>query len=238
MSDAPTDHPRCSGGLPDLRHGAGATDGCCQDEKENPELTDMRRRFWISVALTLPLLFIAMGEMIVHRALDAVISMSVRPWVELALATPVVLWGGWPFLVRGVQSVVHRSLNMFTLIGLGVSVAYGYSIVATLAPGLVPAIVSRLVGARRRLLRGRSGDRHARALGQVLELKARGQTSAAIRALLRLAPKTARRVRDDGSDEDVPLDEVRVGDRLRIRPGERVPVDGRCSKARAASMNR
>ena len=147
-------------------------------------------------------------------------------WIQLALATPVVLWGGWPFFVRGWQSLVNRSLNMFTLIALGVGVAYVYSVVATLFPGLFPHSF--------RMHSGQVGVYFEAAavivtlvlLGQVLELRARSQTGAAIRALLGLAPKTARRLRDDGSEEDVPLDQVHVGDRLRVRPGEKVPVDG------------
>jgi len=191
-------------------------------EAENPELTDMRRRFWVSLALTAPLLAVAMGSMIPGSPLGALLPHQARRWLELALASPVVLWGGWPFLVRGWESVRRRSLNMFTLIALGVSVAYLYSLVAVLFPHLVPgqahevalyfeaaAVIVTLV-----------------LVGQVLELRARGRTGAAIRALLGLAPKLARRIDPAGGDEDVPLDQVKVGDRLRVRPGEKVPVDG------------
>ncbi|MBW1991144.1 MAG: copper-translocating P-type ATPase, partial [Deltaproteobacteria bacterium] len=168
----------------------------------------------------------AMAHYLPGRPLERLASREILSWLELILATPVVLWGGWPFFVRGVQSVIRRSLNMFTLIGLGVSVAYAYSIIAKLLPGIFPDS-----------FRGPSGEVavyfEAAAvivtlvlLGQVLELKARGQTSAAIRALLGLAPKTARRLREDGTEEDVPLELVQVGDRLRVRPGEKVPVDG------------
>ncbi|MBI4263254.1 MAG: heavy metal translocating P-type ATPase [Acidobacteria bacterium] len=183
------------------------------EEGPNPELVDMSRRFWTSAVLTAPLLVGAMAGFIPR-------------WMELALATPVCLWGGWPFFVRAWQSLVNRSLNMFTLIGLGVAVAYGYSTVATLLPDLFPAG-----------FRGESGEVGVYfevasvivtliLLGQVLELRARGQTSAAIRKLLGMAARSARRLRDDGTEEDVPLEAVQVGDRLRIRPGEKVPVDG------------
>jgi len=196
------------------------------EEEENPELIDMRRRFWVSAAVTVPLFLVAMSEFLPGNPLERLFPSRSLPWVELAMATPVVLWGGWPFFVRGWQSIVNRSLNMFTLIGLGVGVAYLYSLVASLFPGIFPAS-----------FRGESGEVavyfEAAAvivtlvlLGQVLELKARSQTGAAIKALLGLAPKTARRIREDGSDEDVPLEQVRPGDRLRVRPGEKVPVDG------------
>lgn len=196
------------------------------DEEENPELVDMRRRFWIAAGLTLPVVIIAMAHMLPGRPLERLAPRAVLGWLELLSTTPVVLWAGWPFFVRAVQSAINRSLNMFTLIGLGVSVAYTYSLVAKLFPGIFPAS-----------MRGPSGEVgvyfEAAAvivtlvlLGQVLELKARSQTGAAIKGLLRLAPKTARRLRDDGTEEDIPLDQVQVGDRLRVRPGEKVPVDG------------
>ncbi len=195
-------------------------------EEENPELTDMTRRFWVSVFLTLPVFLIGMSDLLPGRPLERLVSMDVLGWIQLVLATPVALWCGWPFFVRAWQSVLNRSPNMFTLIGLGVGVAYVYSLIAKIAPGLFPesfkergivpvyfeaaAVITTLV-----------------LLGQVLELKARSRTGAAIRALLNLAPKTARRIRKDGNEEDVPLDQVRVGDHLRVRPGEKVPVDGR-----------
>jgi Cu+-exporting ATPase len=195
-------------------------------EEENPELKDMTRRFWVSAFLSVPLVILAMGHMLSWEMLGQFMPRQIGKWLELALATPVVLWGGWPFFVRGWQSIVNRSLNMFTLIALGVGVAYVYSVIATLFPGIFPesfremddqvgvyyevaAIIVALV-----------------LLGQVLELRARSSTNAAIKSLLGLAPKTARRIQADGSEEDVPLDTVHPGDRLRVRPGEKVPVDG------------
>ena len=196
------------------------------EEEENPELTDMTRRFWVSVVLSAPLVLIAMGHLIPGNPIGRLIPHGVRGFVELFLASPVVLWGGFPFFVRAWQSIVNRSLNMFTLIGLGVGVAYAYSVIATLAPALFPPSF--------RDERGQVGVYYEAAavivtlvlLGQVLELRARSRTGSAIRALLGLAPKYARRIREDGGEEDVPLAEVRVGDRLRVRPGEKVPVDG------------
>jgi len=196
------------------------------DEAENPELVDMRRRFRLSLILTIPEFVIAMGHMIPGHPLAALASPRTYGWIELLLASPVVLWAGWPFFVRGWQSLINRSLNMFTLISLGVGVAYSYSVMATLFPGLFPPS-----------FRGNTGDVavyfEAAAvivtlvlLGQVLELKARSQTGAAIKALLGLAPKTARLIRDDGTEDDVPLGQVHPGDRLRVRPGEKIPVDG------------
>ena len=227
------------------------------EEEENPELRDMTRRFWTSAALTAPLFVVSMGRML-RPELFAVAEAAVWQWIELLLATPVVLWGGWPFFQRAWWSVANRSpnqsgepqasgdvegrapgrwrphLNMFTLIGLGTGVAYVYSVVARLAPELVPAsfrehghgevpvyfeaaaVIVTLV-----------------LLGQVLELRARSRTGAAIRALLGLAPKTARRILPDGREEDVPLDRVQPGDRLRVRPGERVPVDGVVAEGRS-----
>ncbi|MBI4887253.1 MAG: heavy metal translocating P-type ATPase, partial [Acidobacteria bacterium] len=196
------------------------------DEGPNPELVEMSHRFRTSAALSVPLLVIAMGDAIPGRPLARLAAPEAMRWLELGLATPVCLWGAWPFFVRGWFSIVTRSLNMFTLIGLGVAVAYGYSVVATVVPGLFPSG-----------FRGESGQVGVYfevaavivtliLLGQVLELRARGQTSAAIRMLLGLAAKSARRLADDGSEADVPLEAVGVGDRLRIRPGEKVPVDG------------
>ena len=195
-------------------------------DERNPELDDMTRRFRVSTALSAPAVMLAMGEYLPGHPFDAFVSASAMPWVQLVLTTPVVLWGGWPFFTRGWQSVVNRSLNMFTLIALGVGVAYIYSVVATAFPSLFPASF--------RMENGTVGVYFEPAavivtlvlLGQVMELRARNRTGAAVRALLRLAPKTARRLRDDGTDEDIPLDQVRVGDRLRVRPGEKVPVDG------------
>jgi Cu+-exporting ATPase len=183
------------------------------DEK-NPELTEMRRRFWVSAALSLPVFLAGMAELIpgAPRMPGPLIT-----WAQFALATPVVLWGGWPFFVRGWASVINRHLNMFTLISLGIGIAYLYSVAVLLLPRVLPsgvyfepaAVITTLV-----------------LLGQVLELTARSRTSGAIKALLGLAPKTARRLREDGGEEDVPLEQVHVGDRLRVRPGEKIPVDG------------
>jgi Cu+-exporting ATPase len=188
-----------------------------EPREENAELRDMTRRFWVAAALSVPVLVFAMAELL---------SPGLRGVVELALATPVCLWAGWPFFVRAALSIRNRSLNMFTLIGLGVGVAYLYSIVATVAPGAFPASVRDASGHVPVYFEAASVIVTLILLGQVLELRARGQTSAAIKELLGLAPKTARRLRDDGTDEDVPLGEVHPGDRLRVRPGEKVPVDG------------
>jgi Cu+-exporting ATPase len=195
------------------------------DEERNPELADMTRRFWISVAATAPLLVLAMGGMV--PALAHVLPAGVRAWVELALASPVVLWGGWPFFVRFRDSLANRSPNMFTLIGLGVGVAYVYSLVAVLAPGIFPAAFRDHDGGVAVYFEPAAAIVTLVLLGQVLELRARGRTGTAIRALLKLSPKRARRIRaDGGDDDDVPLDQVRPGDRLRVRPGDSVPVDG------------
>ncbi|MBP2686825.1 MAG: silP, partial [Deltaproteobacteria bacterium] len=195
-------------------------------EEENAELVDMRRRFWISVALTVPLVAVAMGEHLPGYPLARIATMSTLGWLQLVLATPVVLWGGWPFFVRGWQSILNRNLNMFTLIGLGVGVAYGYSLVALLFPGIFPPSFRDASGMVGVYFEAAAVIVTLVLLGQVLELKARSRTGAAIKALLGLAPKTARHLRDDGSEEDVPLDQVHLGDRLRVRPGEKVPVDG------------
>jgi Cu+-exporting ATPase len=196
-------------------------------EEENPELVDMRRRFRVSLGLTVPLVLIAMGRMLPGDPLGQIASGRTWSWLELILATPVVLWGGWPFFVRGWRSVVTWNLNMFTLIGLGVSVAYAYSIIAQLFPGIFPASFRDASGEVGVYFEAAGVITTLVLLGQVMELRARSRTGAAIRALLGLAPKTARRVRDDGVEEDVPLDQVQSGDRLRVRPGEKVPVDGR-----------
>ena len=193
-------------------------------EEENPELRSMQLRLWVSAALTLPLLVVTMAHMITGAHILP-FSARARGLAELALATPVVLWGAWPFFVRAWRSVVTRHLNMFTLIGLGVGVAYVYSAVAALAPGIVPAAF-REDGAVPLYFEASAVIVTLVLVGQVMELRARSRTGAAIRALLGLAPTTARRIRDDGSEEDVPLAHVTVGDRLRIRPGEKVPVDG------------
>src|SRR2546426_3451302 len=204
------------------------------EEEENPELRDMTRRFWVSTALTLPLLASVMGDMLPGQPLRHLISPRVAAWAQLVLATPVVLWGGWPFFVRGWQSVVNHSLNMFTLIALGTGLAYAYSVAATLAPGLFPAAFRMHGGDVGLYFEAAAVITVLVLLGQVLELRARSQTSSAIRSLLRLAPPTARRLRLDGTEEDVPLEHVQAGDRLRVRPGEKVPVDGVVLEGRSA----
>ncbi len=197
------------------------------DVEEGPsaELVDMRRRFWLAAIFTLPLVVIAMGDLLPGEPISQLLSARVRIYLEFALATPVCLWSAWPFYVRAVASVKNRSLNMFTLIGLGVSVSYVYSLIATFFPDVFPdsfreggkvAVYFEAAGVIVTLI----------LLGQVLELRARSQTNAAIKKLLGMAAKSARRIEDDGSEKDVPLDQVQVGDRLRVRPGEKVPVDG------------
>jgi Cu+-exporting ATPase len=195
-------------------------------DDRNPELEAMTRRFRVSTGLTVPLLILAMGEFVPGRAVDALVPAAAMPWVQLLIATPVVLWGGWPFFVRGWQSIVNHSLNMFTLIALGVGVAYVYSVVATAFPSIFPESFRMAGGAVGVYFEAAAVIVTLVLVGQVMELRARSQTGTAIRALLGLAPKTARRLHDDGGDEDVPLEQVRVGDRLRVRPGEKVPVDG------------
>ena len=193
---------------------------------ENPELADMTRRFRVSAALSAPLVLLAMLHLVPGNPLERALPHGARAWLELALATPIVLWGGWPFFQRAWFSLVHRSLNMFTLIGLGVGVAYLYSLVATALPGLFPPSFRGEMGEIGLYFEAAAVIVVLVLLGQVLELKARSRTGAAIRALLGLAPKTARRLREDGTEEDVLLADVQVGDRLRARPGEKVPVDG------------
>ncbi len=196
------------------------------EDEESSELADMRRRFWVSLVLSVPVLVVAMADFLPGRPLDQLAPGWVFTWIEMALATPVILWGGWPFFVRGWQSVVNRSLNMFTLIGLGVGVAYVYSVVAALFPDIFPDAFRDEAGQVAVYFEAASVIVTLVLLGQVLELKARSQTGAAIRALLGLAPKTARKVLPDGTEQDVPLEHVQPGDRLRVRPGEKVPVDG------------
>ncbi|MCP5279704.1 MAG: heavy metal translocating P-type ATPase [Thiobacillus sp.] len=190
------------------------------EAEENPELADFRRRFWWTLPMTVVVTAIAMSGGLFDPLLGAA-----RPWVELVLATPVVLWSGWPFFVRGVQSIAHRSPNMWTLIGLGTAAAYAYSVVATVAPGVFPASF-QVDGHVAVYFEAAAVIISLTLFGQVMELKARSETGAAIRALLGLAPKTARRLNDDGSEADIPLAQVHPGDRLRVRPGEKVPVDG------------
>jgi Cu+-exporting ATPase len=195
-------------------------------EEDTSELDDMRRRFWVSAALSLPLLALAMSEMLPGDPLRMAIGPGLVSWVQLLLAAPVVIWGGWPFFVRAWYSIVTRNLNMFTLIGLGVAVAFSYSLVATLLPQIFPASFRDHMGNVPVYFEAAAVITTLVLLGQVLELKARSSTSAALRALLGLAPKTARRIRRDGTEEDVPLDHVMKGDHLRVRPGEKIPVDG------------
>ena len=197
------------------------------EEEENPELEDMTRRFRVSTALTIPLVIFAMLRHVPGGAdiLGPTLSMY-APWIELVLATPVVLWGGWPFFVRAVDSVRFRSLNMFSLIGLGVAVSYVYSVVATLFSRVFPASFRDEMGHAGTYFEAAAAIVALVLLGQVMELRARSRTGAAVRALLGLAPKTARRVDADGSEHDIPLEHVKPGDILRVRPGEKVPVDG------------
>ncbi|HXJ88851.1 MAG TPA: heavy metal translocating P-type ATPase [Candidatus Binatia bacterium] len=194
--------------------------------EENPELRAMSLRFWIGAILTMPLLAIAMGTMIWPHDLMHALHGPRLPWLELVLATPVVLWCGWPFFQRFWTSLLNRSPNMFTLIGLGTGVAYGYSVLATVAPGVFPESLRRMGGYPEVYFEAAAAITTLVLLGQVLELRARSRTSAAIRALLDLSPKTARLIDSDGADKDIPLAQVRPGDKLRVRPGEKVPVDG------------
>src|SRR5262245_35270860 len=203
-------------------------------EEKNPELDDMTRRFWVGVVLSLPVLLVAMSDILPGQPLHRIASPRTLNWFQCLLSTPVVVWCGWPFFQRMGTSFVNRSPNMFTLIGMGVGVAYAYSLIATLLPQIFPDS-----------LRGHGGEVgvyfEAAAvittlvlLGQVLELRARSKTSSAIRALLGLAPKTARLVTSDGNEKEVPLDQVRVGDTLRVRPGEKISVDGVVIEGRSA----
>ncbi len=217
VRDEPGDCPKCGMALEPMTV-TGA-------EEENPELVDMTRRFWVSAALSIPVVVLAMGHMIPGMAVNEWLPPHWRVLVELALATPVVAWGGWPFFKRGWQSVVTWNLNMFTLIALGVGVAYVYSIVAALLPGIFPPAFQDDHGTVGVYFEAAAVIVTLVLLGQVLELRARGRTSQALKALLGLAPKTARRVTDDG-DEDIPIERIRAGDKLRVRPGEKVPVDG------------
>ncbi|WGD32489.1 heavy metal translocating P-type ATPase [Ancylobacter sp. WKF20] len=203
------------------------------DDGPNHELIDMTRRFWIGLALTLPVFALEMGAHLVP-ALHHLVPPAISAWVQLALATPVVLWAGAPFFVRGWQSVVTRHLNMFTLIAIGTGVAYGYSLMAVFAPGLFPATFRGPDGTVAVYFEAAAVITVLVLLGQVLELQAREQTSGALKALLDLAPKTARRLNADGSEAEVPLADILVGDHLRVRPGEKVPVDGRVIEGRSA----
>ncbi|RME61877.1 MAG: copper-translocating P-type ATPase [Alphaproteobacteria bacterium] len=196
------------------------------DEEDRSELKSMTRRFWVGAALTLPLFVYAMAEAIPGQPLRGLTDNALTQWAQLLLATPVVLWGGWPFFVRAVQSLRTMNLNMFTLIGFGVFIAYGFSLVATLAPGIFPASFRDGQGRVTVYFEAAAVITTLVLLGQVLELRARSATSGAIRALLQLAPPNARRLRADGGEEDVTIDQLVQGDRLRVRPGEKIPVDG------------
>lgn len=196
------------------------------------ELADMTRRFWIGTALALPVFLIEMGSHIFD--FHAFVAPQTLNWIQLVLATPVVLWAGWPFFTRGAASIVNRSLNMFTLIAMGIGVAWLYSVVATVLPGIFPADMRGMGGAVPVYFEAAAVITALALLGQVLELRARESTSGAIRALLDLSPKTARRIKADGSDEEVQVDQIGVGDRLRVRPGEKVPVDGKVLEGRSA----
>ncbi len=202
-------------------------------EEENPELREMMRRFWISLALTAPLLTVAMVDMLPGMPVQHMLPNGWLPWIEMVLATPVVLWGGWPFFQRGWTSIVNRATNMFTLIAMGTGVAYLYSLVATAFPQAFAASFREMGGTPPVYFEAAAAITTLVLLGQVLELRARSRTGAAIRALLDLSPKVARLLRD-GKEEDVLLDQVRPGDRLRVRPGEKVPVDGTVLEGRSA----
>ncbi len=201
-------------------------EGVVAGEEDTSELDDMRRRFWISAALTLPLFIYAMGDLIPGQPFMHLVPANWAPWLQFALAAPVVMWGGWPFFVRGAQSIRSMNLNMFTLIALGVGVAFTYSLVATVIPGIFPEAFRNAAGEVAVYYEAAAVITTLVLLGQVLELRARSQTSGAIRALLELAPPTAKRINTDGTEEEVSVDDVATGDRLRVRPGEKIPVDG------------
>ncbi len=203
-------------------------------EEDDSELRDMSRRFWVAVVLTVPVLFLAMGHMIPGVSIGTIVPHGLRAWLELVLASPVVLWSGWPFFVRGWRSVVSWNLNMFTLIALGVAVAYVYSVVATIAPGIFPPAFRSESGEVGVYFEAAAAIVTLVLLGQVMELRARSSTNAAIRSLLGLAAKTARRIGDGGQEEDVSLEAVQIGDRLRVRPGEKIPVDGAVLEGRSS----
>ncbi|MES2642488.1 MAG: heavy metal translocating P-type ATPase [Myxococcota bacterium] len=219
VRDGPGSCPICGMALEPMEVTAG-------DTGPSPELVDMQRRFVGSVVLTVPVLLLVMSEMLPGQPVQRFIPAQVDAWIQLVLATPVVLWGGWPFFVRGAASVKNRSPNMFTLIALGIGVAWGYSVFATLFPGALPEAFRGHHGRVPLYFEAAAVITTLVLVGQVLELRARSQTSDAIKKLLSLAPPSARIVRDDGREEDVPVEQVQVGDKLRVRPGEKVPVDG------------
>ena len=217
QQDHPGDCPKCGMALEPM-----VTEG----EEENHELIDMTRRFWLSALIAFPVFISAMGADFWPDFFSQIIAPQARQWFELLLATPVVLWGAWPFFVRGWSSLVSRNLNMFTLISLGVGVAWSYSLVATLFPGLFPHSVRNEMGIVPVYFEAAAVITVLVLLGQVMELRARSQTNAAIKMLLGLAPKTARLIHEDGTEDDIPLEHVHTGNHLRIRPGEKIPVDG------------
>ncbi len=218
VQDEPGNCPKCGMALEPR--------GVAAEEEENPELVDMRRRMWVSMILSVPLVAFMIVDMVPAAGLHHWMTVGTAHWIQLALATPVVLWCGWPFFVRGWNSVIHRRLNMFTLIALGVGAAYVYSLIATILPGIFPEAVRTMGNRPPVYFEAAAVITTLVLMGQVLELRARSRTGAAIRALLGLAPSTTRIIRDDGREEDIPLAQVHPGDRLRIRPGEKVPVDG------------
>ncbi|MCH7931240.1 MAG: copper-translocating P-type ATPase [Proteobacteria bacterium] len=218
VSDEPGDCPICGMALEPRT--------VTLEEEPNPELAYMARRFWIALVLTVPLVLIAMADALSGEPLAAIVPTWIVVWAQLALATPVVVWAGWPFFVRGWNSIVTRHLNMFTLIAIGVGVAYVFSAVAVLFPGVFPDDFRGATGEVNIYFEAAAVITTLVLLGQVLELRARSKTSSAIRSLLNLAPKFARIVRDDGDEDDIPLERVKPGDRLRVRPGEKIPVDG------------
>lgn len=196
------------------------------EEEDDTELSDMRRRFWVSAALSLPVFLLGMSDLLPSQPVQRALGARYFAFVQLLLSAPVVLWGGWPFFQRGMASIKHRSLNMFTLIALGIGVAFGFSVVATLVPQVLPPALHRQGHGIPVYFEAAAVITTLVLLGQVIELKARSATSGAIKALLRLAPKTARRIRTDGQEEEVGLTHIHVGDRLRVRPGEKIPLDG------------
>ncbi len=218
VRDAPGSCPICGMALEPVMASA--------DDEENPELKDMSRRFWVSAALTIPAVLIAMSEMIPGQPLQHWFSGRFSMWVQMVMTTPVILWGGRPFFERGWASIKNKSLNMFTLIAIGTGAAYAYSVVATLFPDLFPPAYRTHGGGVAVYFEAGAVITTLVLLGQVLELRARSQTNSAIKALLGLAPKTARIVGKDGSEKDIPLEDVKPGDQLRVRPGEKIPVDG------------
>ncbi len=227
VQDEPGDCPKCGMALEPMT--VTAEDG----DEDDGELKDMTRRFWIGTALSLPLVVIAMARMLSGGMELLGVAGHVWAWAELLLATPVVLWAGWPFFVRGYRSFVTWNLNMFSLISIGVAAAYIYSVIATVLPGIFPDSFRGEAGEVGVYFEAAAVIVTLVLLGQVLEGRARKQTGGAIRALLDLAAKTARRIDDDGNEEEVPLDDVQIGDKLRVRPGEKVPVDGQVVDGRS-----